>query len=151
MKSTMNFLIPLYVAATNHRLSSWPHFQHSPWHNCILQDITWLLCQLFSLSTLSDFTSFLKPVKRCCRSCWPLCVICPQSYQVTGKRGAPEAQRSGPSDGTLPAVTFQAYSFQYPRHPAQGKVDSRPQAGLGSSVWHVGSKNQKYVVVLHMK
>lgn len=62
---------------------------------------------------------------------------------MTGKRGASETQSSGPSDGTLPAVTFQAYSLQYPRHPAQGKVDSRPQAGLGSSVWHVGSKKSE--------
>lgn len=135
------FLISLYVVSTHPRPSSQPNFQHSPCHKCIWQTRhTWLLCRLFSLSTLSDFTTFLKPVKGCCWSCWPLCVICCQSSWVTWKRDAPEAQSSGPSLWTSPAVTFQAHSFQY---PCQGKVDSKPQGGLGSSVRHVGSKKSE--------
>lgn len=46
------FLTSLYVIVAHHSSSSWPHFQHASHHNSVWMKV-WVLCSLFSLSTLT--------------------------------------------------------------------------------------------------
>lgn len=111
-------------------------------------------CFPLAHSHTSPVPSFLKIIRRCCRSCWPLCMVCSQPYWVTWKRGATEPQSWVLSGGTPPSGIFQAHALQYYNLwflPTQGKLASRPQTRSTISVWHTGSKDHRCIVVLHRK